>query len=446
MANLESFNDYKPVTATFAGFILPFLSGTLSACSSGLIIYIISRSQQKLTTTYHRIMAFMSAFDIISSIFIALGATMVPSGTMYKFAGPMFGNDASCQAQGFLIVFGLCGGTSLNACLALYFVLQIVFKVESSKMSIFVEPIMYIYTLIIASIVPSLYLINDLFHPNPYDSFCTISTYPDSCDESKWYDWNLCTWGENKDTKSFVATLVISLQFGWIVIGMTMILWTTYTRKREVRISNTHDIEQRSTTSKTPDILTDTKALEFQAMMYICAFFLTWLFNLLSVAFGSSNYEMDLLNSILFPLQGFWNLIIFLYDKTYFARQNDDESLSFCQSVRKLISEPSKYLTVLVSNVRTIEQEGTDQTEVIEDLSNPLSELQMSFPINCRYGLSIDSSFFNQHHPGVVSLVDNTSFHNDESSSIGSMTSLRKSCQTIKIEVDDQVAHSSQES
>jgi hypothetical protein len=69
---LENFYFYKPFAATFAGFILPLLSGTISACSSGLIIYIILRSQQKLSTTYHRIMAFMSAFDIISSIFIAL--------------------------------------------------------------------------------------------------------------------------------------------------------------------------------------------------------------------------------------------------------------------------------------------------------------------------------------------------------------------------------------
>ena len=440
MTDLESFNNYKPITSTIAGFILPLLSGTLSACSSGLIIYIISRSQQKLSTTYHRIMAFMSAFDIISSIFIALGTIMMPSDTMYKFAGPMYGNDATCQAQGFLIAFGVGGGTSLNACLAWYFVLQIVFKVEYSKMRIYIEPIMYFYTLIIATIVPSLYLINDLFHPNPYDSFCTISTYPDSCDEYQWYNWNLCTWGEHEDTKSFVATLVISLQFGWIVIGMTLILWTAYTRKREVRISNTHDLEHRTTAPKTPDILTDTKSLEFQAIMYISAFILTWLFNLISVAFGSSNYEMDLLNSILFPLQGFWNLIIFLYDKTYFTRQNENDSLSFWQSVRTLISTPSKSLTVLVSNIGTIEQEGTDQTEVIEDLSNPLSELQMSFPINCRYGLSIDSSFFNQHHPGVVSLDDNTFFHNEESSSIRNMTSLQT------IEIDDQVVDSSQES
>ena len=93
---LESYYFYKPFAATVADFIVPMVTGTLSACSSGLIIYIILRSQQKLTTTYHRIMAFMSAFDIISSIFIALGTIMMPSDTVYKYAGPLLGNKVTC--------------------------------------------------------------------------------------------------------------------------------------------------------------------------------------------------------------------------------------------------------------------------------------------------------------------------------------------------------------
>ena len=99
--------NMEPFAATIAGFIVSMASGTLSACSSGLIIYIISRSQQKLTTTYHRIMALMSAFDIISSIWIPLGTIMMPSASVFKYAGPLLGNQVTCQIQGWLIVFGL---------------------------------------------------------------------------------------------------------------------------------------------------------------------------------------------------------------------------------------------------------------------------------------------------------------------------------------------------
>ena len=77
--------NIKPFTVTLAGFIVPMFTGLLSACSSGLIIYIISKSPQKLSTTHHRIMAFMSVFDVIASIFIALGTIMMPTDIVFDF-------------------------------------------------------------------------------------------------------------------------------------------------------------------------------------------------------------------------------------------------------------------------------------------------------------------------------------------------------------------------
>ena len=194
--DFSSHNFYKPFTACIAGFVVPMVTGTLSACSSGLIIYIISRSQQKLTTTYHRIMAFMRTFDIISSIFIALGTIMMPSDTMYKFAGPLLGNKVTCQIQGWFIVFGIGGSTSLNACLTWYFVCSIVFKMKASNIRKYIEPCMYIYTFAIALFGSIFYLSKDLLNPNAHDTFCTAVAYPESCDEDKWYDWNHCNWSE----------------------------------------------------------------------------------------------------------------------------------------------------------------------------------------------------------------------------------------------------------
>ena len=203
---LESYYFYKPFATTVAGFIVQMVTGILSASSSGLIIYIISRSQQKLSTTYHRIMALMSAFDIISSIFIALGTIMMPSDTMYKYAGPLLGNKNTCKIQGWLVEFGIGGCISLNACLAWYFVCSIVFKIQASQIRKYIEPFMYIYTLFNALFVPSFYLSNDLLNPNSYDTFCTIVAYPESCDDDKWYDWNHCTWSKG-DLEDYFRSL-----------------------------------------------------------------------------------------------------------------------------------------------------------------------------------------------------------------------------------------------
>jgi hypothetical protein len=239
LSSLESKFYYEPFTAVIAGFIVPMVTGSLSACSSGLIIYIILRSQQKLTTTYHRIMAFMSAFDIISSIFIALGTTMVPSGTMYKFAGPLLGNKVTCQIQGWLILFGLSGSTSLNACLAWYFVCSIVFKMDSTRMKQIFEPFMHVYALFLACYVPSFYLSNDLLNPNPYDGFCTVVPYPESCEDQTWYDWRNCTWSEasGKDLLHYkrVSTAVVGLQSALIMLGMSIIVWFVYKTDRKIK-------------------------------------------------------------------------------------------------------------------------------------------------------------------------------------------------------------------
>ena len=172
MVDLKSLHYYKPFTATLAGFIVPLITGIISACSSGLIIYIVLRSQEKLSTTYHRIMAFMSFFDIVSSIFIALGTIMVPSDNIFKFAGPMLGNDTTCKIQGWFILFAFAGGTSLNVSLSWYFVCKFAFKMSVHHIAKYIEPIMYTYTVALVFFVTSLYLAMDLIHSNAYDCFC----------------------------------------------------------------------------------------------------------------------------------------------------------------------------------------------------------------------------------------------------------------------------------
>ena len=377
------------------------VTGTLSASSSGLIIYIILRSQQKLSTTYHRIMALMSAFDIISSIFFALGTIMMPSDTMYKFAGPLLGNKVTCKIQGWLVVFGISGGTSLNACLAWYFVCSIAFKVDSITITKCIEPIMYTYVIFIALFVPSFYLAKDFLNPHPNDSFCTISPYPVSCDEEKWYDWNKCTWREglidDYFTSIVVAVVVVAFHFLLIVVGMSIILWTVNRNAQEInnlqqKCSNyendrdeivsehnnnqNNDEHDRAKATNIEDMrnLKKTRVVIFQALMYIGAFILTWSFNFFSELFNIANYTLDACNSLIFPLQGLWNLLIFMFDKTYSIRRKN-EGVTFYQAVKRILSSPFDAPEMVFSNIThvmdTIEPAVVmeqPQTSVVSDV------------------------------------------------------------------------------
>ena len=453
MTNEANMENMEPFTSTIAGFIVPMVTGTLSACSSGLITYIISRSQQKLSTTYHRIMAFMSAFDIISSIFIALGTIMMPSDTMYKFAGPLLGNKVTCQIQGWLIVFGLSGSTSLNACLTWYFVCSIVFKMKASNIRKYIEPFMYIYAVIIVLFVPSFYLSKDLLNPNAYDTFCTIVAYPESCDEDKWYDWNHCNWSEG-DLEDYyrynsISFVVIALHFSLIVVGMSIILWTTFRNNRKIKSlvmenanhepynnslpsGRDNEVEEQVPGAKSTDSLRSlkyTRVLIFQALMYIGSYMLTWVFNALSAIYGISNFNLDAINSVLFPLQGFWNMLIFLYDKTYLIRQHDKNGhdISFWMAFKQILTSPSNTPTFVLSSISIVEIEPRD-----EDAPNEPDDIPLSSHMS-DVGLSqIDSEYDGlselREQGGAFSLAQDSrssiDVNSDAVSEIGKVSSL----------------------
>jgi hypothetical protein len=76
---------YKTIFMTWTGFSLTMASGIISAASSTLIIYIILGSMQKLSTTYYRIMTFMSLCDLIQSVAMAFRTIPIPKDSIYKF-------------------------------------------------------------------------------------------------------------------------------------------------------------------------------------------------------------------------------------------------------------------------------------------------------------------------------------------------------------------------
>jgi hypothetical protein len=405
--NLKSHHYYEPFTATIAGFIVPMLTGLLSACSSGLIIYIIFRSQQKLSTTYHRIMTFMSLFDIISSLFIALGTVMVPSDNVYKFAGPMLGNKFTCQVQGWFILFSIAGANALNVCLSWYFVCKLAFQIGTQTISKYIEPIMYAYTVGLACFISSFYLVKDLIHSNAYDSFCVFVPYPESCDEDKWYDWNYCTWKDGDIEKYFkyanVAYIMILVHFVLIVIGMSIILWTLHREKQEMRDLIQRDDQQMSTAEgneteeNSKEIamseLRHSNVLILQALMYIGAFFLTWVLNVLSGELNIASMETDAINSVLFPLQGLWNLLIFLYDKSYLIRQVSSDNLGFWQAVKKIVTAPAVIPVFSLTNIEiTVRDEPETLSQEPYDIDHKMNSAYEEAS-NARIALSVSGPF-----------------------------------------------------
>ena len=66
-----------------------------------------------------------------------------------------------------------------------------------------------------------------------------------------------------------------------------------------------------------------TRILFIQSLMYIFAFLLTWCFVIASVVMDHPYATMEVAKVVLFPMQGCWNLIIFVFDKVFLVRCTD---------------------------------------------------------------------------------------------------------------------------
>lgn len=156
----KTINDERTYSETFyttyTGSIIPRITGPISAVSSALIIFIILRSNVKLTTIYHRLIFGMSIADVISSIAMACSTVPMPKDMVYKqIQGTVLGNIQTCEAQGFIMTYGLCISFSYNFVLCTYYLCSINWKMTEATIRKRVEPFFH-FVAIIISLGPAL--------------------------------------------------------------------------------------------------------------------------------------------------------------------------------------------------------------------------------------------------------------------------------------------------
>ena len=366
----NSVSSFPSISSTFlveetearAGYILTMISAILSTISSFLILNSIRLSNQKLSTTYHRIMALMCVFDVIASICMALTTLPMPSDDILRFAGPMLGNKTTCQIQGYMVTLGLTGGGTLYACLSWYFVFRITFKMDFHKIISRVEPILYIYPAVVILFLPNYILSKDLIHTLPRSSFCIIGPAHAHCAysiEKKYFVCDLDVRDEYQKslliTNALVGTNIIM-----IFVSMAIIIWTVLKRNQNIKLAhetteenlddsrtsyNNDDKHDLETTNENLDDLRASldneinisdlrysRVLVNEALMYIFAYFTTWVFMIVPMVTNADQEATKillLLKSILFPMQGFWNLLIFVYDKSYLVHHSVEKKTCF---------------------------------------------------------------------------------------------------------------------
>mmetsp|Transcript_27541 Transcript_27541/g.32129 ORF Transcript_27541/g.32129 Transcript_27541/m.32129 type:complete len:545 (+) Transcript_27541:525-2159(+) len=359
-------NDPRAMVETLytniKGIITVRVTASISVVASILIIFLIFKSSSKLSTTYHRLVFGMSVADCIGSTSIALNTLPMPNEMIYQqFQSVQLGNSATCSAQGFLFMSGSMATFFFNTCLCIYYLCAIRYTLSEDVIKKRIEPYMYLVSITAPIIISSILLYFDFFVPSPWDYTCTAATYPYWCDMTS-EDSIICP----KDEIIIGERLRIIVLCGYmmcsfIIFSSLLLVWlavrnrakdveylikniysgssgTNNNLQNELNVNNgmTSNLGFDDNLSRHRMVFSELEAWEkeakvvlIQALAYVGAFVMCQLFPFLSILVLRRNSPiLAWFHVLLRPLQGLFNLLIFLGHKVYnYKRVSHDTSI-----------------------------------------------------------------------------------------------------------------------
>lgn len=344
-ANLAGYEVFRQMNMTQVktfvtsrtGIIVSTINASASAFCSFFIIMLIIKSDVKLQTVYHRILFGMSLFDIIQSLAMALATLPMPSDMIYdQFEGLVAGTKTTCDIQGFLVIFGSVGSFILNAVLCIYYLLSICFQWKDERFRRYLESPLYAFALVSSLLFSCSATRHGQVNPSPVQlPFCIHSRYPWWCND----EVPICAneRGSNKSTRLIwnLSKMLLFACAGTVIL--TMIIIICYVRNQEnathkemATYGNDEVDGQSNDTRRSRQERNYQRSLQFykknmkitkdaitSALLYTLAFLCTWHYGLIR-AFYPSNGKYALLGVLrvcLRPLQGVFNMIIFIHHK-----------------------------------------------------------------------------------------------------------------------------------
>ena len=368
-----------------AGYLIPISTGLISLISSFIIVYVIVKSGQN--TSYHRIMLLMSISDITSSLAVSLTTLPMPTDVIYPFEGPTVGTTTTCTMQGLANFIGTLMAFFMACNLNIYYLFIIRFKMCEQRFKKSYGPILLsISTLLVLGLASFFFKLN-LFNPSPYEPFCHVAYYPFSCMKNTDED---CIRGDTSfdGFEMFQTGFLCSIVFGLLFIVCTMaIIMSTFLEtarnhlihgtlpstlrlktKRTARElgflspSTVDPVEKEEAWEEEHDV---TKEFRKQALMYVGAFFISWIFT--SLALYINNDFIIILKLVFQPLRGFYNMCIFLYLKIYHLMQRDKD-ISIKNALLVTFRNPTVIPTIMISRISMLHE---NEDCVFEEISLP---------------------------------------------------------------------------
>jgi len=273
---------------------------------------VISDRKNKLIKPSHRFLLLMSIFDVMQSTAAAFSTMPMPKNPDYPGT---VGNETTCTIQGFFMILGLAVPL-YNSSLNLFFLLSIRYNIDPKIFSHKVEPYLHAFSILVPLTISITFAVTGKMKPRI--SVC----YPKS----------------NAGYILISALLILCIIF--CLYSMSHICWTVISQNRSMdkyifkRMNN----ENNSTRSNRGLMSNDRETVK-QAVMYTCAFFLTYTFPIVGGMIYFMGYLIpfwsSILTNIFYPLQGFWNFFFYVRPGINYVLETTDKS--FIGAVREVV-------------------------------------------------------------------------------------------------------------
>ena len=290
------------------------IAGVLSFLGSLYLLFAMTHRWvfTKYSNPRDRILMGMSSLDVLSSIAWIFGPMASPTDAISNQHWS-FGNQTTCEAQGFGIQLGF-GVPVYNSCLCIYYALTIVHGMEDDTIRKYIEVFFHVTSLGFAYGTAISGLILDMYHTK--GSFCWIEPSPYKCQQS-----DSCDRGQHsKEFTWAVAGWPLIISFCLVLMAMSIICISqcrqVARQKRQQGSSTLTTSSPQAPTTSTTAATRLLKEVTIQASLFVVALFFTyiWGFTATCLRFVGINapFWLRALNRFANPSQGFWNFLIFL--------------------------------------------------------------------------------------------------------------------------------------
>ncbi len=260
------------------------------------------------------------------------GTLPIPKDTVYDFQGSHLGNEFTCSLQGFLIFYGSFLTFWYNACIAVYYMCTITFKMSPTKKEKYIKPVMHTVCQLATLPTAILFWVHKWLNPSPFEPFCIAISYPYYC-KSELEDADQCSI-RGKPTRFQIEnrTNLVLFYVGFMMIIPLTILFSTDTiivsvcREEGAMHTKTNTtLESLSRINMTEGRMVQrrrqrheyTKRIAIHAFFYVVAGLLPQIAGRFLASRESNEYSRrsQILYTLLRPCQGLLNFIGFLGKK-----------------------------------------------------------------------------------------------------------------------------------